>query len=111
MSFTSCSLLPVPFPHLLILAHKARLTLAESGVLEVADGINAVVVVPVQEAQLNLRRGILLLQYLKGRTSGGETLRSHLVLEVVVGDVDRRFPRLLKDHKIPPTKREGNFPQ
>lgn len=30
------------------------LTLAERGVLDPADGINAVIVIPVQEAQLHL---------------------------------------------------------
>lgn len=42
-----------------------------------ADGINAVVVIPVQKAQL------------------------HLVLEVVVCDVDGWFSGLLEDQKIP----------
>lgn len=51
--------------------------LAERGVLDPADGINAVIVIPVQEAQL------------------------HLVLEVVACDVDGWLAGLLEDQKIP----------
>lgn len=51
--------------------------LAESSVADVADGINAVIVIPIQKTQL------------------------HLVLEVVVSDVHGWFAGLLVNHKVP----------
>lgn len=67
---------PVDIEHIVI-QQLVQDGLAEGGALNVADGINAVVVIPVQKTQ------------------------PHLVLEVVVCDVDRWFAGLLEDLKIP----------
>lgn len=75
-SLTHPERIAVHFEHFVVqqLVHD-RLT--HGGTLDAADGVNTVIVVPVQKTQL------------------------HLVLEVVGSDADGRSPRLLENQEVP----------